>query len=141
MHALVFSRRYALILVAALAAAGCASVQRPACGVGEASSVSDLLYFGTAKPGGGAVTDAEWVDFLAASVTRRFPQGLTVWQATGQWKGNDGVVIREPSFVLNLVHADSPQSEDAIRGIVAEYKARFNQEAVLRVRSPACVSF
>jgi hypothetical protein len=75
------------------------------------------------------------------SVTPRFPHGLTAWQASGQWKGADGAIVREASFVLNLMHADDERADSAIRSITAEYKARFNQEAVLRVKSHACTSF
>lgn len=127
-------------IVAALVGAGCAFVRVPSCGPGEDASVSDLLYFGTARPNGRSVTAAEWADFLAVSVTPRFPQGLTVWQATGQWKGADGDLVREPSFVLNLVHPAGQHSEDAIRSVVVEYKVRFDQEAVLRVKSSACMT-
>ena len=36
------------------------------------------MFFGRGKPGGGTVSDGEWRDFLAAEVTPRFPDGLTV---------------------------------------------------------------
>lgn len=128
------------VALALLAAAGCASVREPGCAPGEARSVYDLMYFGTAKPTG-AVTLDEWAEFLQASVTPRFPQGLTVWAASGQWQGADGAVVREGSFVLSLVHPDDERNEAAVRAIAAEYKARFNQEAVLRVKNRVCASF
>jgi hypothetical protein len=43
--------------------------------------------------------------------------------------------------VINLLHGEDGGSEGAVRAIVAEYKARFRQEAVMRVTSAACVSF
>jgi hypothetical protein len=126
---------------AALLVAGCASTQAPACGPGETSSVNELLYFGTVKPPGGVVSPEEWGSFLATVVTPRFRQGLSVWQASGQWQSADGSLTRENSYVLNLLHADSAEAEVAIKAIMVEYRARFHQEAVLRVKSPACVSF
>jgi Protein of unknown function (DUF3574) len=86
------------------------------------------------------VTAAEWADFLGTSVRPRFPQGLTVWQASGQWKGAGGAPVQERSFVLNIVHAGDEASDAAVRAIIAEYKSRFAQEAVLRVGSRSCVS-
>lgn len=127
-------------LTLALAVAGCASLQRQACSSGEQPAVKESLYFGTAKPSG-VVTPEEWAEFLRSTVTPRFPQGLTAWQASGQWRGADGAVIREASHVLDLVHPDDPTSENAVLEIVAEYKSRFHQEAVLRVKSHACTSF
>lgn len=102
--------------------------------------VGELLYFGTEKPGG-VVTPEEWSVFLAKTVTPRFPQGLTVWQGAGQWQSAAGQLTREPSFVLNVHHPDTEAAERAVREIMAEYKSRFRQEAVLRVKSLACVSF
>jgi len=132
--------RITVILVLLLAAAGCASLRAPTCQPGEALSVSELLYFGTARPTG-TVTSEEWAEFLRVTVTPRFPRGLTTWQASGQWTGADGAIVREASFVLSLLHADDERAESAVRAIAAEYKSRFNQEAVLRVKSHACTSF
>jgi hypothetical protein len=104
-------------------------------------SVSDLLYFGTAKPDG-FVSPEDWADFLSSAVTPRYPQGLSAWQASGQWQGADGkLVVREDSFVLSLIHPESSEDEQSIADIVREYKTRFSQEAVMRVKSQACVSF
>jgi hypothetical protein len=128
----------ALILLPILG--GCAALDRAACAPGEQSAVSDLLYFGMAKPAGGVVTDVEWADFLNTSVTPRFPAGLTAWPASGQWRGANGKVVREDSRVLNLVHSPDAATENAVRAIMAEYKTRFAQEAVLRVRTRACLS-
>jgi hypothetical protein len=35
----------------------------------------DTLYFGTQKPEGGVVSDAEWQQFLSDEITSRFPSG------------------------------------------------------------------
>ena len=139
-------------LLVALLAAGCATPAPPTlasatatapamrCAAGEQAFVGDLLYFGTTKPGG-IVSADEWADFLRTSVTPRFPQGLSVWPAAGQWLGKDGKIARESSFVLNVVHADDDAAEHAIQAIRQDYETRFAQEAVLRVKSAACVSF
>jgi Protein of unknown function (DUF3574) len=119
---------------------GCSTVREPVCAAGEQRSVSELLYFGTAKPMG-AVSVEEWSAFLGSAVTPRFPHGLSAWQAAGQWQSTDGSLTRENSFVLNLVHPESEAAERAIQAIVTEYKSRFQQAAVLRVKSYACVSF
>lgn len=133
--------RIALIagLVAMLAA--CAPMHRSDCGSAEQALVHDSLYFGTGKPHGGMVTSAEWEEFLKSTVTPRFPTGLTVSSASGQWRGADGAIVREASQVLELIHPDDKVSEDAVQALVAAYKSQFEQEAVLRVKSRACVSF
>ena len=120
--------------------AGCSTLQETNCGPGEQSAVSDLLYFGTGKPIG-VVSPEEWSSFLRGAVTPRFPSGFTAWKASGQWRSAGGQVIREESYVLNVVHPEDSKAEAAIEAMISEYKARFRQEAVLRVKSRACVSF
>lgn len=103
--------------------------------------ISDRLYFGRSIPGGGTVSDEDWRKYLAESVTPRFPDGLSVWRAEGQWRGNDSIIVREESFILDLLHADDPKSEQSVQEIIREYKVRFKQEAVLRVRDSVDVQF
>jgi hypothetical protein len=97
-------------------------------------AISQRLYFGRSIPGGGSVSEGEWNSFLAEVVTPRFPAGFTVWRAEGQWQGDDGVIVREATFVLEVIHAPVETAELAVREIVSEYRQRFQQEAVLRVR-------
>jgi Protein of unknown function (DUF3574) len=119
---------------------GCATAPQSICPSGEGGSINELLYFGTAKPHG-VVTPAEWDEFLRTPITPRFPKGFTFWQASGQWQNSGGTITQETSFIVNLVHPDDDRSENAVRSITREYKSRFKQEAVLRVKDYACVSF
>lgn len=128
------------VLVLGACLGGCASLPANDCAAGEQRMVSEMIYFGTQTPDG-AVTSAQWTQFLGEVVTPRFPQGLTVWPASGQWKSTDGSITREASYALNLLHADDAANEAAIRAIVDDYRTRFRQEAVLRVKSRACASF
>ena len=132
--------RPVLVLASVLVLVGCASIPELPCLPGEQRAVNELLYFGRAMPKG-AVTAEEWSEFLRSVVTPRFPDGLTAWQASGQWKSADGTIAQELSYVLNLVHPENEPSEAAIRAVVSEYKSRFQQEAVLRVKGPVCASF
>jgi hypothetical protein len=84
------------------------------------------------------VTPKEWAQFLSETVTPRFPEGLSTWQASGQWRSASGQIIREPSYVLSLVHPDNPVPNKAVQIIIASYKTRFQQEAVLRVKATVC---
>lgn len=138
-YAIVDRRALAMVAVVMIAA-GCATPSSPACRAGEDAVVADTLYFGTNRPGG-VVRDAEWQAFLAAVVTPRFPQGITSWQANGQWRSANGAIEHEASHVLQLVHADTAETERAVREVMDDYRKRFEQEAVLRVRLPACTSF
>ncbi|HEU0298964.1 MAG TPA: DUF3574 domain-containing protein [Longimicrobium sp.] len=103
--------------------------------------VSDRLFFGRDIPDGGSVSEEEWAAFLAEVVTPRFPAGLTVLRGEGQWLGANGAVVREPSFVVEVNHPPSAQMDAALDEIAEEYKRRFRQEAVMRVRTRAEVEF
>jgi len=129
-----------IALALAFALSGCAALPAPACAAGEQAAIAELIYFGMEKPGG-TVSEAEWDAFVQGSVAPRFPDGFTVWPASGQWRGADGKAVREATRVLGLVHAPDQRSEAAARAIASEYKVRFRQEAVLRVRGHACMSF
>ena len=133
-------RLFAVAALFAALLASCAAAERLTCSSGQQAMISETLYFGTDKPDG-AVTAEDWQSFLSDSVTPRFPQGLSVWQASGQWKSDAGALVRESSYVLNIVHPDSAATEAALNEVVNTYKTKFRQEAVLRVRSAACVSF
>lgn len=143
------SRPAALVLAASVAGAACArsggADPTPAptalCAVGDTALVRDLVYFGRNRPDGGTVSDAEWLGFLDSVVTPSFPNGFTVVEGTGQWKGRSGAVERERSAIITFLHTGSAADRDRVAQLAAEYKRRFHQEAVLRERSPACARF
>lgn len=111
------------------------------CDSAEQRWTRELLYFGRLRPGGRPISDEEWQDFLDEVVTPRFPDGLTVTDAYGQWRNRDGLVADEPSSVLTLLHPDTPELNRRVEAITRSYRQQFQQQAVLRDRSPSCVRF
>lgn len=109
---------------------------------GMQAVVTERLYFGRKIGDSLGVSDSAWGVFLREVVTERFPEGFTHWSASGQWRGADGRIILEPSFVLEVHHSPaSAPADSSITAIVREYKRRFRQEAVLRVVTPGRASF
>ena len=123
-----------------LSLSACVSPQQLRCHSGEQPAVEDTVYFGTQRPNG-VVTNEEWFAFLQDVVTPRFPHGLTVSDASGQWLSATGSLLRESTHVLRLVHSDDDANDVLLTGVISEYKTRFAQESVLRVRVKACVTF
>jgi len=117
------------VAIGALAPAPC----RP----GSRLYVRVELYLGVPR---GAHADAAWRAFLATVVTPRFPDGLTVLEGAGQWRGPRGIE-RERSRVIVILHVPDATSDRRVEDIRDAYKARFKQRSVLRVDSTACVSF
>jgi hypothetical protein len=111
------------------------------CGAGASPQLSTTLYFGTSKQKGGEVSELEWQLYLRDEVTRRFPDGLTVWNAAGQWKNAAGDIAHEGSKVLLLVHSDTPAARQSVQQLIAEYRKQFDQKSVLWESSRVCVAF
>jgi hypothetical protein len=103
--------------------------------------VRDVVYFGRNRPDGGTVGDEEWNRFLEQVVTPRFPEGYTVVDAAGHWRGRSGAVERERTELITFLHAGNETDRRKVAEIAVEYKRRFRQEAVLRERLPACARF
>ena len=145
--------RSALLLAFSLAIAGC-TASRPFpgetipqairnatnCAPAGTAAVRTTMYFGLSQPKG-VVSEHEWQAFLRDQVTARFPQGLTVWEADGQWRRPDGTIDRERAKVLLLVHDGKPPALTALSEIVGDYRKMFEQESVLWESAPVCAAF
>jgi hypothetical protein len=106
--------------------------------------VETHLLFGTARPDGGTpVTEAQFREFVDEFITPRFPDGLTVREAYGQYRDRHGAIERERSYELYLLYPTSrARAEDhKIEQIREAYNDRFQQESVARVDESARVDF
>lgn len=132
----------AAALVLAGLAAGCAGAEPP-CPAGTQRAIVAEAYFGRAVRGGAPVSDAQWRDFLDGVVTPAFPDGLTVVDGAGQWRGPDARIVREASKVLTLVMPGATATEARARILPIEqaWTARHQQDSVLTVYRSACVGF
>jgi len=130
----------------ALFAVGCATGRAAVgagalCEAGDSAMERSVLYFGRNIPGGDSVRALDWRRFVDSVVTPRFPQGLTVTEAVGQWRSAAGVVESERSLVLTIHHEPEARPRRLIDEIASEYRRRFRQEAVMRERTTTCVRF
>jgi len=116
--------------------------RRPAageCGASSAAQVRTTLYFGTARPKG-SVSELEWQMFLRDEVTPRFPDGLTVWDAEGQYRGQQGAIEHERAKVMLLVHPDNATARASVLALIERYRKLFDQESVLWETARVCVT-
>jgi hypothetical protein len=109
------------------------------CGGSTAAQVKTTLYFGSDRPKG-SVSELEWQIFLRDQVTTRFPDGLTVWDAQGQWRTPQGSVEQERTKVLLIVHPDTPAARASVQAIIELYRKAFEQESVLWETSRVCIA-
>ena len=127
--------------------AACASMLCGACALNPvAPQPADAwqrceLFFGQSIPGGGQVSAEQWQAFVDREVTPRFPQGLTVLQAQGQWRNAQGGIDREASRVLVLLLPAEAARGPLMDELRSRYRAQFRQEAVGRACTAADVRF
>ena len=130
----------ALGVLAHLAAPG-SRADAPPCPAGTDRYAEYRLFFGRNRDGVEVVSDAEWRAFLAEEITPRFPDGLTVVDAAGQWRGPSGAIERERTKMLIVLAAPGEEGMRRTGEIAEAYKRTFGQGAVLRVVGSACASF
>jgi uncharacterized protein DUF3574 len=132
----------AAVVLCTVAAGAAAQSPAPACQAAQQRRDVAELLFGRDIGNRLGVSDADWRRFVAREITPRFPDGLTVTDALGQWRDPDsGRIVREPSKRVEIVlpgHADDAARLDAI---VTAYKRQFRQRSVGLILQSACVSF
>jgi hypothetical protein len=107
------------------------------CGAASTPQIRTTLYFGLTRPKG-VVSELEWQIVLRDEVTKRFPEGFTVWEAEGQWRTPAGSIDHERSKVLLLVHPDTTQARQSVKEVIASYRRMFEQESVLWESARVC---
>jgi len=110
-------------------------------GTQQSRLVAELL-FGRDIGHSLGVSESAFTHFVAREITPRFPDGLTVSDATGQWRERgSGAITREPSKRVEIVLPGAADDEAKLDAIAAAYQRRFHQQSVLVILRPACVSF
>jgi len=144
-------RRGGAALLGAFALAGCVSVERSApapaaeaeeaCPAGQERLRTAQLFFGRNVGAAGKVSEADFARFVDEELTPRFPDGLTVLDGGGQWRGPENQLVREASKIVLIVLPKQRDTSQRLQAVRAAYKTRFQQESVLLITQPACVSF
>jgi hypothetical protein len=126
-----------LACAACVASIGGASAQILSCSAPQRPMLDVEFLLGRGK-----ASDARWRQFLAREVTPRFPDGLTLYETTGQWRDPArNIIVREKSRVLRIIIAADEPANDKIAAVAEAYKKQFAQKSVGIVARPACVSF
>lgn len=128
------------LLLGALVA-GCASLP-PSCLPPAQSMVTAHMFFGRNIGDRVGVSDAAFANFAANEITPRFPQGLTIVDARGQWRDTArSRLVREPSKLVLITFTDSAEARGRLDAVAQAYKERFRQQSVLTTVQASCASF
>ena len=131
----------AALAVLASGSAPALAAEAASCPPGTEQFAEYRLFFGRSQGTVEVVSEEHWRAFLADEVTPRFPDGLTVLDAAGQWREDTGAIARERTKLLLIL---TPPGADAMQRtdeIADAYKRAFGQSSVLRVVTQACASF
>ena len=134
------------VALAAAGAAACATgdpAAGPPCPLAQQRAmVVAQLFFGRAIAGRDPLTDAEWRSFVSDVVGAQFPDGFTAFDGEGQWRDpRTGAVAREPSKVLIIAAAPSPDLPARLDAVIDAYRTRFAQQSVGVMTATACAAF
>jgi hypothetical protein len=100
------------------------------------------LMFGRNIGGELGVSERLWTEFVASEFTPRFPDGLSIDDALGQWRDPErNTIVQEPSKDVRVIVPADTEIKEKIDAIITAYKERFKQQSVGVVIRPACVSF
>lgn len=131
----------AAAFVGLLALGGCAAPEAPGCAAGLRPVTTAALYFGRNAGAAEVVADADWQDFVTQEIVPRFPDGFTVSDAAGAWRGPDGRTRGERAKRLFIVLPGGADDDARLATIRSAYKTRFHQQSVLLVENRACAAF
>ena len=136
------SVRLAAALTLVLALAGGADAQLVDClGAQRPTQVAELM-FGRNIGSRIGVSEGNFGRFVDREIMSRFPNGLTVFNAAGQWRDEaSNKIVREPSKIVQIVLPGRVDDVARLNEIVEAYKTRFKQHSVVMIVRPACVSF
>jgi hypothetical protein len=133
-------RRLAVAIALSVSVAGSTTLDAQTalqCSGNQKSWMVAELLFGRAGIG-----EARWNRFLAEEVTPRFPDGLTVLDARGQWRApGSRETSKERSKVVVIAMPPAADNDARLQAIIEAYKTRFRQRSVGLIVQPACVAF
>jgi Protein of unknown function (DUF3574) len=130
-----------LAVIAAVMLPPAAAAQQLTCPAPGKAMLRAELYFGRNIGGHLGVGDKQWQAFLRRELTPRFPDGLSVLEAQGQWRDKSGRTVREPSKIVIVVVPDDTAARAKLDAAAAAYKKRFHQESVAVLTRPVCAEF
>ena len=134
--------RAAATLLLASALAGGASAQLVECRGGQRPTEVAQLLFGRNIGNRFAVSESAWSRFVDREIVPRFPDGLTIFDATGRWQDRAANrIARERSKIVEIALPGTPDDMVRLNEIVEAYKSQFKQQSVGLIVRPACVSF
>ena len=122
---------------------GCAEFPAPSCLLpAEQHMVVAELFFSRNIKGRQLLTDAEWGEFAAQTISPNFPEGFTAFDGEGQWRNPQTRQIAGGRTKILLVAAKpEPDLPRRLSAVIDAYKAQFHQQSVGIITRDTCAAF
>src|SRR5271165_2230385 len=100
------------------------------------------LFFGRGIKGRTPLTDAEWAEFTAQTITPNFPDGFTVFDGDGQWRNpRTGQIARDPTKVVLVAIRRTPDLAQRLSAVIDAYRTKFHQQSGGLITRDSCAAF
>jgi hypothetical protein len=100
------------------------------------------LFFGRRIRGRKPLSEAEWAEFAAQTITPNFPDGFTVFDGDGQWRRpRTGHIARDPTKILLVAAKRTPDLAGRLSAVIDAYETRFHQQSVGLITRDSCAAF
>ena len=97
------------------------------------------LFFSRGVKGGEPLTDAEWAEFAARTITPNFPDGFTVFDGDGQWRNpQTGHIVGSRTKILVIAAKRDPDLARRLAAVIDAYKTEFHQQSVGIITRDSC---
>jgi hypothetical protein len=123
--------------------AGHASAASTACPFPNQQSMLQLqMFFGQTQNDGQPVPAQVWTNFLKNVITPRFPDGLTIYDTSGQYMDPDThQITRENTKVVMIAAVNTAITRNRTTQIIDAWKKRANQNSVGLITNTICAQF
>jgi hypothetical protein len=100
------------------------------------------LFFGRGIKGREPLTEAEWAEFAAQTITPNFPDGFTVFDGEGQWRNpQTGQIAGGRTKILLIAAKRDPDLPRRLSVVIDAYKTKFHQQSVGIITRDSCAAF
>jgi len=125
--------------------AGCAESPAPAYSCllpAEQHMFVAELFFGRNIKGRQPLTDGEWAEFVAQTISPNFPDGFTLFDGEGQWRNpQTGQIASGRTKILFVAAKPEPDLSRRLSAVIDAYKAQFRQQSVGIITRDSCAAF
>jgi hypothetical protein len=100
------------------------------------------LFFSRGIKGRKPLTDAEWAEFAAQTITPNFPDGFTVFDGEGQWRNpQTGRIAGNRTKILLVAAPRTPDLAQRLSAVIDAYKVLFHHQSVGIITRDSCAAF